>query len=259
LTDDIVRNHLSGKTTVGVYPLLSDETCNFMAIDFDKKNWQDDVISFARTCRDKGIECAVERSRSGKGAHVWFFFESPVTARLARRFGCSLLTETMEHRHQLGLDSYDLFFPNQDTMPQGGFGNLIALPLQAEPAKQGNSLFIDDEFKPYRDQWEYLRSIKPLPEAGIQTIEAEAARKGRVIGIRMSIDDEMTEKPWLIPPSGQVKSQEITDPLPPSIKMTLSNLLYIEKKDLPSCLINRIIRNSIVHRLCVFQHLANPG
>jgi hypothetical protein len=244
LTDDIVRNHLSGKTTVGVYPLLSDETCNFMAIDFDKKNWQDDVISFARTCRDKGIECAVERSRSGKGAHVWFFFESPVTARLARRFGCSLLTETMEHRHQLGLDSYDLFFPNQDTMPQGGFGNLIALPLQAEPAKQGNSLFIDDEFKPYRDQWEYLRSIKPLPEAGIQTIEAEAARKGRVIGIRMSIDDEMTEKPWLIPPSGQVKSQEITDPLPPSIKMTLSNLLYIEKKDLPSCLINRIIRTS---------------
>jgi len=150
----------------------------------------------------------------------------------------------MEHRHQVGLDSYDRFFPNQDTMPQGAFGNLIALPLQAEPAKQGNSLFIDDEFKPYRDQWEYLCSIKRLPEAGIQTIEAEAARKGRVIGIRMSIDDEMTEKPWLIPPSGQVKFQEITDPLPPSIKTTLSNLLYIEKKDLHSDLINRIIRTA---------------
>jgi len=243
-TEDIVRNHLSGKTTVGVYPLLADETCHFLAVDFDKEDWQEDVNSFARTCRDKGIECAVERSRSGKGAHVWFFFESPVTARLARRFGCSLLTDTMEHRHQVGLNSYDRFFPNQDTMPQGGFGNLIALPLQAEPAKQGNSLFIDDEFKQYRDQWEYLRSIKRLSEARIQTIEAEAARKGRVIGVRMSIDDEMTEKPWLIPPSGQVKFQEITDPLPSSIKITLSNLLYIEKKDLHSGLINQIIRTA---------------
>ncbi|KPJ81268.1 MAG: hypothetical protein AMS17_19705 [Spirochaetes bacterium DG_61] len=243
-TEDIVRNHLSGKTTVGVYPLLADETCHFLAVDFDKMDWQEDVNSFARTCRDKGIECAVERSRSGKGAHVWFFFESPVTARLARRFGCSLLTDTMEHRHQVGLNSYDRFFPNQDTMPQGGFGNLIALPLQAEPAKQGNSLFIDDEFKQYRDQWEYLRSIKRLSEARIQTIEAEAARKGRVIGVRMSIDDEMTEKPWLIPPSGQVKFQEITDPLPSSIKITLSNLLYIEKKDLHSGLINQIIRTA---------------
>ncbi|KPJ82587.1 MAG: restriction endonuclease subunit R [Spirochaetes bacterium DG_61] len=243
-TEDIAREHLSGKTTVGVYPLLSDETCNFMVVDFDKEDWQEDVNSFVRTCRDKGIECAVERSRSGKGSHVWFFFESPVSARLARRFGCSLLTETMEHRHQVGLDSYDRFFPNQDTMPQGGFGNLIALPLQAEPAKQGNSLFIDDGFKPYRDQWEYLRSIKRLSKALIETIEAEAARKGRVLEVRMSIDDEMSEKPWLIPPSGRVKIPKITGPLPSSIKLTLSNLLYIEKKDLPPSLINRIIRTA---------------
>jgi superfamily II DNA or RNA helicase len=243
-TEDIVRDHLSGKTTVGVYPLLADETCHFLAVDFDKEDWQEDVISFARTCHDKGIECAVERSRSGKGAHVWFFFESHVPARLARRFGCSLLTETMERRHQVGLDSYDRFFPNQDTMPQGGLGNLIALPLQAEPAKQGNSLFIDDEFKPYCDQWEYLRSIKQLPEALIQAIEAEDARKGRVIGVRMSIDDEMSEKPWMIPPSGRVKALQITDPLPLSIKLTLSNLLYIEKKDLPPSVINHIIRTA---------------
>jgi hypothetical protein len=243
-TENVIREHLLGKKTVGVYPLLADETCHFLAVDFDKEDWQEDVATFARTCRDKGIECAVERSRSGKGAHVWFFFESPVTARLARRFGCSLLTETMEHRHQVGLDSYDRFFPNQDTIPQGGYGNLIALPLQAEPAKQGNSLFIDDEFKPYRDQWEYLRSVKRLSRARIQAIEEEAARKGRVIGVRMSIDDEMTEKPWLIPPSGRVKFQEITDPLPSSIKMTLSNLLYIEKKDLHSGLINQIIRTA---------------
>jgi hypothetical protein len=79
-TEEIVRGHLSGKTTVGVYPLLADETCNFMAVDFDKKDWQEDVNSFARTCREKGIECAVERSRSGEGAHVWFFFECPALA-----------------------------------------------------------------------------------------------------------------------------------------------------------------------------------
>jgi len=243
-TENVIREHLLGKNTVGVYPLLADETCHFLAVDFDKEDWQEDVASFARTCCSKGIEYAIERSRSGKGAHVWFFFESPVPARLARRFGCSLLTETMERRHQVGLDSYDRFFPNQDTMPQGGFGNLIALPLQADPVKQGNSLFIDDKFKPYYDQWEYLRSVRRLCRARIQGIEEEAAHRGRVIGIRMSIDDEMSEKPWLIPPTGQVKVLNITGQLPSSIKMIISNLLYIEKKDLPSGLINRIIRTA---------------
>jgi superfamily II DNA or RNA helicase len=243
-TENVFREHLLGKHTVGVYPLLADETCHFLAVDFDKEDWQKDVTSFVRTCRSKGIEYTVERSRSGEGAHVWFFFESPVPARLARRFGCSLLTETMEHRHQLGLDSYDRFFPNQDTMPQGGFGNLIALPLQAEPAKQGNSLFINNEFKPYLDQWEYLRSVKRLSKSRIQAIEEEAARRGRVIGIKMSINDEMLEKPWLIPPSGRVKAPEITGHLPSPIKLTISNLLYIDKKDLPSGLINRINRTA---------------
>ena len=140
----------------------------------------------------------------------------------------------MEHRHQVGLDSYDRFFPNQDTMPQGGFGNLIALPLQAEPAKKGNSLFIDDEFKPYRDQWEYLRHIERLSEARIQTIEAEAARKGRVIGVRTIIDDEMSEKPWLIPPSGRVKFQEIRGLLPSSIKMTPTSVSFFKSSHI-SC------------------------
>ena len=243
-TEDIVRDHLSGRITVGVYPLLTDETCRFLAVDFDKKGWHEDIVAFVKTCRDKDIECAVERSRSGKGAHVWFFLESPVPARLARRFGCSLLTETMEHRHQVGLDSYDRFFPNQDTMPQGGFGNLIAFPLQAEPAKKGNALFIDDKFKPYHDQWAYLGSVKRLSEVKMQAIEEEAARKGRVIGVRMSIDDEMSEEPWLIPPSGRVKVPEITGPLPSSVRLVLSNLLYIEKKNLPPAVINRIIRTA---------------
>ena len=241
ISEDVIKNHLSGKITVGVYPLLSDETCRFLAVDFDKEGWQDDVAAFTATCRDKDIQPAVERSRSGNGTHVWFFFEKPISARLARRFGCSLLTETMEKRHQLGLDSYDRFFPNQDTMPKGGFGNLIALPLQPEPARNGNSLFIDNDFMPFNDQFGYLKTVSKLPEDIVRFRDEDAARKGRVIGIRMSLDDE-EEEPWLIPPSGRVKVPEITENLPETIELVNSNLIYIPKSELPAKLLNQIMR-----------------
>ena len=133
LTDDAIRDHLTGKHTVGIYPLLPDDTCWFLAVDFDKKSWVIDAAAFAATCRRFEVPFAVERSRSGNGAHVWIFFDRPVSAADARRLGCALLTRTMENRHEIGLDSYDRLFPNQDTMPKGGFGNLIALPLQKRP------------------------------------------------------------------------------------------------------------------------------
>jgi superfamily II DNA or RNA helicase len=242
LIPDVVRKHLLGQMTIGVYPLLKDETCAFLAADFDKKDWMEDVSALLDTCQRRGIECAVERSRSGNGAHVWFFFEKPIPARLARRFGCALLTETMEKRHQIGLDSYDRFFPSQDTLPKGGFGNLIALPLQSGPAKQGNSLFVDDDFNPYPDQWEFLRSIKPLAQSLVQSIEEEAVRRGRVVGVRMSISDDMEDRPWMIPPSGHKKAPAIHGKLPKRVSVVRANLLFIEKKDLPSGLINRIVR-----------------
>lgn len=141
LTDDAIRNHLTGKHTVGIYPLLPDDTCWFLAVDFDKKSWVADAAAFATTCRRFEVPFAVERSRSGNGAHVWIFFDRSVSAADARRLGCALLTRTMENRHEIGLDSYDRLFPNQDTMPKGGFGNLIALPLQKRPREQGNSVF----------------------------------------------------------------------------------------------------------------------
>ena len=112
-----------------MYPLLPDESCWFLAVDFDKKTWKEDASAFLATCREFNVPATLERSRSGNGAHIWFFFERPVPAGAARRLGTLLLTRTMERRHQLGLDSYDRFFPNQDTMPKGGFGNLIALPV----------------------------------------------------------------------------------------------------------------------------------
>jgi hypothetical protein len=124
----VLQDHLQGQHIVGVYPLLRDERCHLLAIDFDKGSWTDDVLAFAETCRSVGLPAAVERSRSGNGAHAWFFFEEPVLAAVARKVGCYLLTETMARRPGLGMESYDRLFPNQDTMPRGGFGNLIALP-----------------------------------------------------------------------------------------------------------------------------------
>jgi hypothetical protein len=138
VTDDVIRWHLSGHDdagqsfVAGVYPLLQDESCFFLAIDFDKEAWQQDVSAFLDTCRELKLEAALERSRSGRGGHVWFFFVDAIPAALARKLGSFLLTETMERRPDIGLDSYDRLFPNQDTLPQGGFGNLIALPLQKQ-------------------------------------------------------------------------------------------------------------------------------
>lgn len=242
MTPNVVRDHLAGRRTVGVYALLKDETCHFLAMDFDKKEWMDDVNAVRETCQDKGVSCAVERSRSGTGAHLWFFFDKPVSARLARRFGCALLTATMERRHQIGLDSYDRLFPSQDTMPKGGFGNLIALPFQARPATQGNSLFIDADSVPYRDQWAFLRSLTLLGEEQIRTIEEEAARKGSIVGVRLGIDDESRDRPWMIPPSGRRTEPVICGNLPERVTVVYSDLLYVPKQGLPSGLVNRIVR-----------------
>jgi hypothetical protein len=137
LSDAVIENHLLGYETVGVYPLLPDETCWFLAADFDKKTWEYDSQAFLETCREFSVPAVLERSRSGKGGHIWIFFEHALPAITARKLGCVILTRTMERRHQLGLDSYDRFFPNQDTMPKGGLGNLIALPLQFAPRKLG--------------------------------------------------------------------------------------------------------------------------
>jgi hypothetical protein len=162
LTLDAIRKHLTGKQTIGIYPLLPDETCWFLAVDFDKKSWMADVAVFLETCRQFRVPAVVERSRSGNGAHVWMFFDRPVLAADARRLGCGLLTRTMETRHEIGLDSYDRLYPSQDTMPKGGFGNLIALPLQKGPREQGNSVFLNDLFEPYGDQWKFLESVQRI-------------------------------------------------------------------------------------------------
>ena len=243
LTDAVVEDHLLGNATIGIYPLLPDETCWFLAVDFDKKTWEYDSFAFLATCQQLNIPAALERSRSGKGGHIWIFFDRALPAITARKLGCLILTQTMERRHQLGLDSYDRFFPNQDTMPKGGLGNLIALPLQFTPRKSGNSVFIDTDLHLFPDQWQFLSTIRRLPASAADEIVAEAQRKGDLIGVRISIaDDEDAQDPWTLPPSRKRKEQPIEGPLPERVQVVRSNLIYVEKKDLPPAMLNRLLR-----------------
>ena len=243
LTDDVIRGHLTGKQTIGIYPLLPDETCWFLAVDFDKKSWMADATAFAATCRRFQVPAAVERSRSGNGAHVWLFFDRPVLVANARQLGCALLTKTMERRHEVGLDSYDRLFPSQDKLPKGGFGNLIALPLQKRPREQGNSVFLDELFQPYPDQWAFLESVPKIQTESLARIIHAIAPTGNTIGVHLSFpDEEKNDAPWLWRPSRNQKNGRIKGPLPPTVRVVVSNLVYIEKKGLPSEMLDHLIR-----------------
>src|SRR6266404_4816343 len=243
LSEEVIRDHLLGKQTIGVYPLLQDDTCWFVAVDFDKKTWESDACAFLKMCHEAGVPASLERSRSGNGGHVWIFFASPVQAALARKLASAVLTRTMEQRYAMGLDSYDRLFPSQDTMPKGGFGNLIALPLQHGPRENGNSVFVDDQLRAYNDQWAFLSSIKRLGPDEVQVLLRKVYPAGDVINIRHSASDyDEASDPWILPPSGQHAFKIITEPLPPNISIKLGNLIYVEKKDLPDAFLDRLIR-----------------
>ncbi|NWF53369.1 MAG: DEAD/DEAH box helicase family protein [Syntrophaceae bacterium] len=243
VTDRVIHDHLTGRHTVGVYPLLTDETCWFLAVDFDKNTWQDDAITFVKICDEMGVPASLERSRSGEGGHVWIFFNRPVQASLARRLGAAILTRSMERRHEIGLDSYDRLFPSQDTMPKGGFGNLIALPLQFGPREKGNSVFVNRNLKAFPDQWAFLSRVSKMEAEGVERIIREASREGAIIGVRTSLPEDGTEEdPWVMKPSKKRFGKIMEGPLPQSVPMVLSKLVYIEKKGLPAGLINQIIR-----------------
>ena len=246
VSDDVIRCHLQGRDedggdfVMGVYPMLRDETCFLLAVDFDKAHWQQDAGAFLSTCRDMKLSASLERSRSGQGGHIWLFFSEPIPAGLARRLGATLLTETMERRPDVGLDSYDRFFPNQDTLPQGGFGNLIALPLQKQARECGNTEFLDEVGQPYSDQWAYLSSLRRTDRSTIEDLVHAAEKGGRIVGVRMALTDDENE-PWTAPPSGR-RPSPIDGPLPEEIELTLGNQIYIPKAPLSPGLRNRLIR-----------------
>jgi superfamily II DNA or RNA helicase/very-short-patch-repair endonuclease len=247
VTDDVIRWHLSGHDDVrqpfvaGVYPMLLDETCFFLAADFDKTSWQEDATAFAETCRQLNLPAAIERSRSGQGGHVWLFFEEAIPAALARRLGSHILTETMERRPEVGLDSYDRFFPNQDTLPRGGFGNLIALPLQKQARERGNSVFVDDGLVPYPDQWRFLSTVDTIGRTRVEAIVRDAERAGQIVGVRFPPADEDEDEPWTAPPSRQRRQPAIAG-LPRTLEVVLGNQIYVAKEGMVPALRNRLLR-----------------
>lgn len=251
LTDLTIRNHLqgydpaerSGKDfTMGIYPLLTDETCCFLAIDFDKNTWKEDACAFLSICQKHSIPFGLERSRSGNGGHIWIFFKEPVRAGIARKLGTFLLSETMEAYPGLGLDSYDRLFPCQDTLPKGGFGNLIALPFQKKPREKGNSVFIDSNFEPYPDQWAFLASIYKMTLKEVESIVLEAQSKNKILGISAVVEDDNELKPWELLPSKVNSPAPIVGELPESVDIILGNQIFVAKEKLSPGLRNRIIR-----------------
>jgi hypothetical protein len=244
--ENMVRKHLEGKLVAGVYPLLSNDTCFFLAMDFDGDSWLADIASIRETCAMEKVPAAVERSRSGNGGHVWIFFSEEVPASLARRLGTCLISKTMVKRCQLAIKSYDRLFPNQDIMPQGGFGNLIALPLQKEAALAGNSVFINETSVPYPGQWAYLASVKKLSRAETEALVAELEKTGGRIPARWSPIEEEDE-PWTRPPSGKRRFNVNINDLPASIEVVLSNRVYVKTENIPSALVNQLKHLAAFH------------
>jgi superfamily II DNA or RNA helicase len=239
LDDKQIYRHLSGEIVIGSYSLLEDDTCKFLAIDFDKKEWQDDVKALIDVCNQYHVPSYIEISRSGKGAHLWFFFDEKISAAQARKLGTALLTNAMENHHQIGFDSFDRMFPNQDTMPKGGFGNLIALPLQKKVRESGYSEFVDQQLNRIDDQWHFLSQIERLSKNRINAILSELPAGHGSMGLSQITTSEVDETmPW---ETKQTQPAEYMD-LPSKIQIVLSNMIYVEKAGLPQKLMSNIIR-----------------
>ena len=242
LTMDVIKRHIYNNQTIGIYPMLDDETCYFLAFDFDDKkdegNIKEDVLAFTSICDKYGVPIAIEKSRSGKGIHVWIFFDDKIKALTARKLGSLLLSKTMEIRDNLKIDSFDRMFPNQDFLPNGGYGNLIALPFQTEPAKYGNTIFIDGNFIPIKKQFEYLKHVVKLSKEDVfEKIKILSSETIDVSHQDLNIKEEVKNK------------KKNNFKFPQKINIILDDMIYIDKADL-----NAGVKNSF-RRLATF---ANP-
>jgi len=242
LDESAVESHLKGQNVIGTYAIRSDDTCIFLACDFDEASWQLDVQTYRETGRTLGIEVAVERSRSGNGAHAWIFFENPVSAKLARSLGTLILAKCSERNLRLSLESYDRFFPSQDFLPKGGFGNLIALPLQKLARESGNSSFIDETFGCYSDQWTYLNGVKRLSLSEVRQLLNEYLPKN---GFN---PDGFEDVAWLTDNSILAKTSSTNKSEPSltgeTIEISFGSMLSIPIEKLPARVVAKLKKTS---------------
>lgn len=240
-TQDMYR-HLEGKDeyccdVVGLYAIMQDNNCAFLCADFDDKNckygYKDDVLAYVGVCREWLIPYAIERSRSGNGAHVWIFFEAPLPASKARRLGNAILTEAMTRNGQMSFNSYDRFFPNQDYLSEGGFGNLVALPLQGQARRKENSVFVDNDFLVYKDQWAFLYNLKKIQESTIDQL------------LRLHYQEELGKlsmssesKPWVTPLPQNITQEDFHA----KVEIIKADKLYIPLKAVSAKVLNHLKR-----------------
>ena len=238
LTDDVVRRHLLGEHVVGLYPLDRHSRCRLVVADFDDGTWADDARAFAATCADAGVPALMEISRSGEGAHAWVFFDGPVPAIDARRLVAVLLERTCAERRLLSLSSYDRLIPGQDALPPGGFGSLVALPLQREARLRGASVFVDAALEPFDDPWAALADVARVPAGDVRALIERLGGEGGALDPFADDGDESATMPWR--PSRPVAIP--ADDLPATIRFTLADGLYVAKAGLPLALVTRFAR-----------------
>ena len=240
-TQDMYR-HLEGKDeyccdVVGLYAIMQDNNCAFLCADFDDKNckygYKEDVLAYVGVCREWLIPYAIERSRSGNGAHVWIFFEAPLPASKARRLGNAILTEAMTRNGQMSFNSYDRFFPNQDYLPEGGFGNLVALPLQGQARRKENSVFVDNDFLVYKNQWAFLYNLKKIQESTIDQLLRLHSQEE--LG-KLSMSSE--NKPWVTPLPQNITQEDFHA----KVEIIKANKLYIPLKAVSAKVLNHLKR-----------------
>lgn len=240
-TQDMYR-HLEGKDeyccdVVGLYAIMQDNNCAFLCADFDDKNckygYKEDVLAYVGVCREWLIPYAIERSRSGNGAHVWIFFEAPLPASKARRLGNAILTEAMTRNGQMSFNSYDRFFPNQDYLPEGGFGNLVALPLQGQARRRENSVFVDNDFLVYKDQWAFLYNLKKIQESTIDQLLRLHSQEE--LG-KLSMSSE--SKPWVTPLPQNITQEDFHA----KVEIIKADKLYIPLKAVSAKVLNHLKR-----------------
>ena len=268
----VILQHLQGikedcTDVVGLYPLFPDGSCWFLVFDFDNhdenaepsKEWQQEVNALREMCSVLGIDSLVERSRSGKGAHVWIFFSEPIQASKARKFGESLLRKGAESVSLKNFTYYDRMMPMQDFLPEGKLGNLIALPLQGRALRNGNSAFVDESWNTYKDQWKRLRETRRLSEKEVDDLIKLWCPDDDAMSIFQNdvVEDTAAGQTPLL--FGQTPASTNRDfhaeDADGSVKIILSDGIYVNKKGLKNRMQNAIRRIAAYSNPQFFQTL----